>query len=560
MTDGLKDAHREAIIAEIAASGCVERAVLFGSRATGTHTLSSDVDIALFGDQLTLTDHARLTAKLDKIPMAQSVDLILYDSIRNRTLQEHIRNEGVEWFAHSNSRHSNRATRPLAARHSVFLNKWATAPLNELIDLTLSSVDKKSKDHEIDVQLCNYMDVYNNCCIRSNMEFMWATATEREIARCSLAKGDVVITKDSEKHDDIGVPALIRDEVQNLVCGYHLAILRPRAGRVHGPYLVYALSTASTQRQFHSFANGVTRFGLRKHDIGLVEISLPPVTQQRAIAHILGTLDDKIELNRRMNETIEAMARALFKSWFVDFDPIRAKMAGCDTGLPPEIADLFPDRLVNSENGEIPAGWEVSEIGKEVKAVGGSTPSTKEPSYWDQGHHCWATPKDLSKLDSPALLDTNRKITNAGLLKISSGALPVGTVLLSSRAPIGYLAITEVHTAVNQGFIAMICDQRLPNLYVLRWCDANLGHIRNIAGGSTFAEISKKVFRPIPVLVPPEETLRMYERLSRPLYERLVDNTKECVMLGAIRDALLPKLISGEIRIPDAECAVACVT
>ena len=99
MTDGLKDAHREAIIAGIAANGRVERAVLFGSRATGTNTVSSDVDIALFGDRLTLTDQARLAAALDKIPMAQSVDLILYDSIRNRTLREHIRNQGVEWFA-----------------------------------------------------------------------------------------------------------------------------------------------------------------------------------------------------------------------------------------------------------------------------------------------------------------------------------------------------------------------------------------------------------------------------------------------------------------------------
>ena len=299
---------------------------------------------------------------------------------------------------------------------------------------------------------------------------------------------------------------------------------------------------------------------INSDELRALNVRLPPKPEQRAIAHVLGTLDDKIELNRRMNETLEAMARVLFKSWFVDFDPVRAKIEGRDTGLPDHLADLFPDRLVDSEMGEMPEGWEVSEIGKEVKAVGGTTPSTKNPSYWDQGHHCWATPKDLSKLDSPVLLETNRRITNAGLRKISSGALPVGTVLLSSRAPIGYLAITEVHTAVNQGFIAMICDQRLPNLYVLRWCDRNLGHIRNIAGGSTFAEISKKVFRPIPVLVPPAATLGLYERLSRPLHERLVANTKECVTLGALRDTLLPKLISGEIRVPDAERTLASVT
>ena len=260
-----------------------------------------------------------------------------------------------------------------------------------------------------------------------------------------------------------------------------------------------------------------------------------------------------------MNETLEATARALFKSWFVNFDPVRAKMEGCDTGLPRHLSDLFPNRLVDSEMGEIPEGWEVSEIGKEVNAVGGSTPSTKEPSYWYQGQHYWATPKDLSKLWSPVLLDTSRKITDAGLQKISSGPLPVGTVLLSSRAPIGYLAIAEVPTAVNQGFIAMRCEQRLPSLYVLYWCQQNLGHIRDIAGGSTFPEISKLTFCLIPVLVPSHAILRVFERLGCSLYRRLVANMKEAASLAALRDALLPKLISGEIRVREAEKLVEAV-
>ena len=210
--------------------------------------------------------------------------------------------------------------------------------------------------------------------------------------------------------------------------------------------------------------------------------------------------------------------------------------------------------------GEIPEGWEVSQIGNEVEAVGGSTPSTKEPSYWHQGEHYWATPKDLSKLWSPVLLDTNRKITAAGLQKISSRTLPVGTVLLSSRAPIGYLAIAEILTAVNQGFIAMKCERRLPNLYVLYWCERNLGYIQDIAGGSTFAEISKKTFRAVSVIVPQRAILVMYERLSRPLHERLVINVKEAVALAALRDTLLPKLISGAIRVPDAERALESAT
>ncbi len=136
----------------------------------------------------------------------------------------------------------------------------------------------------------------------------------------------------------------------------------PRASDVDGSYLFYALSEDKAQRQFHAYANGVTRFGLRKADIGLVRIPLPPLQEQRIIAHVLRALDDKIELNRRMNETLGAMTRALFKSWFVDFDPVRAKMEGRDPGLPKPVADLFPDGLVESELGEIPKGWKVAPL------------------------------------------------------------------------------------------------------------------------------------------------------------------------------------------------------
>ena len=290
-----------------------------------------------------------------------------------------------------------------------------------------------------------------------------------------------------------------------------------------------------------------------------LKIPVPPLSEQRAIAHILGTLDDKIELNRRMDETLEAMVRVLFKSWFVDFDPVRAKMEGRNPGLPQHVAGLFPDRLVDSLLGRIPESWEVSEIGKEVDVVGGATPSTKEPVYWHEGKQHWATPKDLSKLSSPALLETGRRITEAGVQKISSGLLPTGTVLLSSRAPIGYLAIAEVPTAVNQGFIAMVCKRRLPNVFVLFWCFENLDYIKGISGGTTFAEISKKAFRPIPITVPPEEVLGAYEDVVRPLYDRIVANTKESVTLVQTRKLLLPKLISGEILVREAEKAVEVV-
>ena len=287
----------------------------------------------------------------------------------------------------------------------------------------------------------------------------------------------------------------------------------------------------------------------------LARLWWPPLedNEQRAIAHILGTLDDKIELNRRMSETLEAMARALFKSWFVDFDPVRAKAGGRDPGLPQHLAALFPDRLVDSELGEIPEGWEVKTVGEMAEVVGGSTPRTERDEYWESGVHHWVTPKDLSGLSLPVLLDTERKITEDGLAQISSGLLPMGTVLLSSRAPIGYLAIAEVPVAINQGFIAMKPRQGVSNLFLLLWAETAHDEIVCHANGSTFLEISKANFRPIRTVAPSDLVMGAFDRMARPMYREVVGQERQSRTLATLRDTLLPKLISGELRVRDAE-------
>ncbi|MCO5545336.1 restriction endonuclease subunit S [Xylella fastidiosa] len=281
--------------------------------------------------------------------------------------------------------------------------------------------------------------------------------------------------------------------------------------------------------------------------------------ERNRIGSVLSSIDNLIANNRRVNQVLEAMARALFKAWCVDFEPVRAKLEGrwqrgeSLPGLPAHLYDLFPDRLIESELGEIPEGWRYSTIGEEVSVCGGSTPSTKQSEFWEGGCHCWATPKDLSSLRFPVLLDTGRKITDAGLTKISSGLLPVGTVLLSSRAPIGYLAIAQVPTAINQGFIAMKCDGVLPNVFILAWCSESMDAIIGNANGSTFQEISKSNFRPIPVVVPSESVLEIFQKSADLLYRKMTENERESRSLAQLRDTLLPKLISGELRVPDAE-------
>jgi type I restriction enzyme S subunit len=280
-----------------------------------------------------------------------------------------------------------------------------------------------------------------------------------------------------------------------------------------------------------SRAGGSTFREISGSAIKEIEFTIPAPAEQRRIASLLGALDDKIENSRAIVSTLEEIARALFRRRFVKF-------AG-------------HDELEDSEIGTVSRGWRVMPVGEAVRVVGGSTPSTKEPRYWEGGIHCWATPKDLSGHGSPVLIDTARHITQAGIDTISSKLLPAGTVLLSSRAPVGYTVISAVPVAVNQGFIAIPPSDHVPREYVLAWLRENLDRIKANAGGTTFAEISKRAFRPIPMLVPPKHELEAFAATVRPMFEQIAAALRERVTLEAAHAALMPKLITGAMRVPD---------
>jgi type I restriction enzyme, S subunit len=241
-------------------------------------------------------------------------------------------------------------------------------------------------------------------------------------------------------------------------------------------------------------------------------LPLPPLPEQQAIAKVLGALDDKIELNHHMNLTLESISWSIFK-------------------------ELVKER-----------GKEKS-IDDVVTIVGGSTPSTTNSTFWEGGDINWATPKDLAPLQSPILLETNSLITKLGLQEISSGLLPLGTVLLSSRAPIGYLAITQIPVAINQGFIAIKCTEEVPNYFILNWLKDNMEEIIGRANGTTFLEISKSNFRPMKIFVPSPEKMRKFVETVEPLYKKIVANLNESQTLANLRDSLLPKLMRGEVRV-----------
>ena len=287
-------------------------------------------------------------------------------------------------------------------------------------------------------------------------------------------------------------------------------------------------------------------------------VPVPPLPEQRAIAHILGTLDDKIELNRRMSETLEAMAQALFKAWFVDFEPVRAKMEGrwqrgqSLPGLPAHLYDLFPDRLVDSELGEIPEGWEVQPLSELLTIIGGGTPKTSVKEYWD-GDIPWFSVVDTPPASDVFVVSTEKTITSQGLAGSSARLIPKGTTIISARGTVGNLAIAGREMAFNQSCYGLRGTGYAGDYFVYLTAKKMVDQLKSMAHGSVFSTITRQTFEAIQRPVPQATVLTAFEGLVAAWFEAILANVEESRTLAHLRDTLLPRLISGELRVRDAE-------
>lgn len=292
-----------------------------------------------------------------------------------------------------------------------------------------------------------------------------------------------------------------------------MVIIRPIIEKIDPKYIFYTFKLL--QREWPLVISGSAQPQLPIKDIKNVEISIPKIDEQHAIAAVLSSFDDRIDLLHRQNATLEAMAEALFQQWFV----VEAKEE-----------------------------WEEKTIGDVVEIKGGSTPSTKKNDYWD-GNISWTSPKDLTGEKYIFIFSTERTISADGLAQISSGLLPKGTLLLSSRAPIGYLAITDIELAINQGYIAILNNSYISSYYMYLWCKYNMEGIKAAGNGSVFQEISKSVFRQLPFLLPPKDILSNFNSIIESYFQKIHSNQTQINTLEKIRDTLLPKLMSGEVRV-----------
>ena len=313
-------------------------------------------------------------------------------------------------------------------------------------------------------------------------------------------------------------------------------------------FLKYALSVLDIS----GYLTGSTMPKLTQGNMNRISLLAPPLPEQRAIAHVLGTLDDKIELNRRMNETLEAMAQALFKSWFVDFDPVRAKMDGrwrrgeSLPGLPAHLYDLFPDRLVDSELGTIPEGWEVKALEQFVELNPYESLKKGTPAPY---------------LDMAALPTSGPNPDDAVMRDFKSGTrFRNGDTLLARITPCLENGKTAFIQSLQDGeigwgsteFIVMRAVPPVPPAYtyLLARDPVFRAHtIQSMTGTSGRQRASTEALRPFPLPYPPQDTWSAFRLLIERLFTRIETNRKESRSLAAQRDVLLPKLVSGEVGV-----------
>lgn len=364
-----------------------------------------------------------------------------------------------------------------------------------------------------------------------------------------LKLGDVLLTSEAP----LGEAVYLQHEVKYCL-GQRLFALRPDPHRLDARFLYYSLCYAPVQQRLHARATGTTAQGIRQSELVKVELDIPPLPEQRAIAHILGTLDDKIELNRRMNETLEAMARAIFKSCFVNFEPVRAKTEGSDLSLPQEFAVLFPDSFEDSKLGETPKGWTTKTIEEVcVTVTRGVTPKYEEGSgryiinqRVNRGSDLdWSAVKELStKLEVPP----DRYAKRWDVLVNCLGEGTLGRTHL-------YKGASDIYS-IDQHM--SICRPKTDAIgayiYQVLSCPQGQDKIESLKTGSTgmtMLNISK--LRTFDFLWPGDAIVDAYFGFIEPIWLRIAANDEESLTLGSIRDTLLPKLISGEIRVKDVE-------
>jgi type I restriction enzyme S subunit len=429
-------------------------------------------------------------------------------------------------------------------------SEWLTVPLSDLYDFS-SGLSKPRSEFGFGHGFLTFKDVLNNYFAPNQLSAL-VNSTEEEQANCSIKRGDVFLTRTSETQHELGMSCVALKDYPEATFNGFTKRLRPKSPDLVVPeYAAYYFRSPIFRQSITSMSSLSTRASLNNEMLSRLTILLPPVRNQKAMGIFLKTLDDKIDLNRQMNRTLEEMARVIFKSWFVDFDPVHAKAAGRQPpGLKPEIAALFPDSFDDSELGKIPKGWSLGVVQDLGEVICGKTPPTADKDNYGIDVPFVTIPDMHGKM---IITETEKTLSSKGAETQKNKYLPPFSTCVSCIATPGLVALTSTQCQTNQQINSVVpsdSDTSLFCYFSLRGLGEKIR--THGAGGSVLLNLNKSQFSSLKILLPPKEA-KIFQNVTMPILEKILNNEHECKILASIRDALLPKLISGELLVPDAE-------
>jgi type I restriction enzyme S subunit len=358
-----------------------------------------------------------------------------------------------------------------------------------------------------------------------------------------LKKGDLLLTSEAP----LGEVALVPTD-EDLVLSQRLFALRTKPELLDSKYLMYFFQSNAGQEELKGRSSGSTVVGIRQAELVNIAIPCPPIAEQRVVGDILATVDAKILQNDILSRTLESIAQAIFKSWFIDFDPVKAKMAGeKPASMDAETAALFPDSFEESDLGLIPKGWEVRKIESLCETLLGGTPSRTKEEFWGGGIS-WI---NSGKVNDFRIVSPSEYITQLGLEKSATKLLPKGTTVLAiTGATLGQFSRLEFDSCANQSVVGIVGSDRASNEFIFLNIKNGIQRLISAQTGGAQQHINKDDVNEFSIIYPGIDLMIAFTDVVKVMFSEIGLLSNQSIFLAEVRDSLLPRLISGELKIP----------
>ncbi|MES2558390.1 MAG: restriction endonuclease subunit S [Bacteroidota bacterium] len=483
MRFGLVENIAQRIISVFETNSSVDKAIVFGSRAKGNYKATSDIDIAIKGQQLTFDDVLELLHKLDELELPYKIDLINYNSLKEPDLIDHIDRVGIELYSR---------WKEYQFSDFVLINPTVSLKGNEEYSFV------EMKDLEDGNKICSPSSKRKTS---SGSRFQEKDTLFARITPC-LENGKICQVRDLDKGVGFGSTEFL--------------VFRGKENVSDNEFVFY-LSRWTEVREFaeSNFEGTSGRQRVPKNCFDNLKLSLPPIQEQINIATILSSLDDKIDLLHRQNKTLEQMAETLFRQWFVE---------------------------------EADDSWEEQTLYKCIELIGGGTPKTENPTYWN-GHIPWLSGGDIASNHKNFVMTTEKNISELGLNNSSAKILPSLSTIISARGTVGKYCLLSKPMAFSQSNYGIQPKYKECYFFTYLLIAYSVDELLAAAYGSVFDTITTNTFKEHKISLPPIKTIEEFEAKVKPYFQKIRSNQTQIQTLTQTRDTLLPKLMSGEVRV-----------